>query len=65
MEAHQAHQARVDHFAAQLRETKVAPDAEILASMSDEQAAWVVQQFKALSAQINESALTGEVGSAG
>lgn len=57
--------ARVDAFAAQLAETKAEPNAEILASMTDEQAAWVVQQFKALSAQVNESALTGEIGSEG
>lgn len=65
LEAEQAKQARIDAFAAQLKETKVSEGAELLAAMSDEQAAWVVQQFKALSAQINESALLGEIGSDG
>lgn len=56
---------RVERFAAELKETKVAEGAELLAQMSDESAAWVIQQFKALSAQIDESALLGENGSAG
>lgn len=65
LEAEAARKSRIDGFAAQLAETKAEPNAEILAGMTDEQAAWVVQQFKALSAQINESALTAEIGSEG
>lgn len=65
LEAQQAQNARVEGYAAQLKETKIAEGAEMLASMTDEQAGWVVTQFKALSAQVNESALTGEVGSTG
>lgn len=36
--------------------------AEMLAEMSDEQRAWVIQEFGALSKQIDESKLTGELG---
>lgn len=65
LEAQQQHAARVEKFAADLATTKAEAKPEILASMTDEQAAWVVTQFKALSAQINESALLGEKGSEG
>lgn len=65
MKAEAQKRQRVDGFAAQLAETKAEPNAEMLASMTDDQATWVIQQFKALSAQINESALTGEIGSEG
>lgn len=65
MEAEKVKAARVEHFGAQLKETKVSEGAEILAAMSDEQAAWVVTQFKALSAQVNESALFSEKGTSG
>lgn len=65
MQADAAAKARLDNYAAKLAETKAAPDAAMLAGMTDEQADWVLQQFAALSAQINESALTGEVGSEG
>lgn len=37
--------------------------AEMLASMSEPQRAWVLQSFKALSAQIKEGEITGEKGS--
>lgn len=39
--------------------------ARMLAGMTDEQRTWVLQNFKALSKQIDESALTGERGTAG
>ena len=61
--AEQAHRARVEQFAAQLKETKVEQGAEMLAGMTDDQAEWALQQFRALSAQVNESALFEEVGS--
>ena len=63
MEAERKQTERVEKYAAELRETKVEGGAEMLAAMSDEQADWVVQQFKALSSQVNESALLGEHGS--
>jgi uncharacterized membrane-anchored protein YjiN (DUF445 family) len=62
LEAEAAQKARVESFAAQLKETKVG---EGLASMTDAQAEWVLTQFKALSAQVKESNLTGEIGSTG
>jgi len=65
LEAEKARIARRDSFAAQLKETKVAEGADKLAAMTDETAAWVIQNFKALSAQINESALLGELGTTG
>lgn len=65
-EADKARLARVDAFAAKLQGTKVAAGgAEMLASMTDEQAEWVMQQFAALSAQVDETAITGEIGSQG
>lgn len=58
--------ARVESFAAELKETKVNGEfAEILAGMDGEVAARFVQEFKALSAQINESALLDERGTEG
>jgi hypothetical protein len=65
MEADAAAKARLDNYAAKLAQTKAAPEAAMLAGMTDEQADWVLQQFAALSAQINEGALTGEIGSEG
>ena len=64
MEAEAAKQAKLSHFAAEVGKTKAVKTgaAEMLAAMSDEQSEWVLQQFAALSAQINESALLGEVG---
>ena len=62
MQAEANHKALVDGFAAQLKETKVGTGAEMLAAMAEEHSAWVIQQFKALSAQINDKALTGEIG---
>lgn len=62
LEAQATRQARVDNFAAQLKETKAAGEAEMLAGMTDEQAEWVITQFKALSAQIEDTVLLKEVG---
>ena len=62
LEAEATKKARVDQFAAQLKETKVGEGADILAGMTDEQANWVITQFKALSVQIKESALLDEIG---
>ena len=57
---------RIDKFDAALKETKADPTlAELLAELPDEKAELVMRQFKALSAQINESAVTGEKGQAG
>jgi hypothetical protein len=65
MKAEQHRAERLSLLSAELATTKapVAEGASILAAMTDEQAAWVIQQFKALSAQIVESAIVGEVGS--
>ena len=63
IEAEQAQKERVAQYAAQLAETKAPDGAEMLASMTDEQAEWVVQRFKALSAQVNDTTLLGEIGS--
>lgn len=63
MEAEQAHRERVERFAADLRATKAEQNAELLASLSDDTAAWVLQQFRALSAQIAANdKLTSEIG---
>ena len=56
--------ARVDKFAVDLNEIKVAPElANILATLADEAAAAVMKQFKAMSEQINVTAIAQEVGS--
>lgn len=52
MKAQQAQAGRVAHYSAMLSGLPVNGGGEMLASMSDEQAAWVVEQFKALGAQI-------------
>lgn len=60
--------ARVDKFTADLAPTKYAANSEVaalLAGMTDAQAGKVLEMLKALSAQINEAALTGEHGSTG
>ncbi len=59
---------RIERFSAAIAETPISGDekaASILAGMSDEQSEWVVTQFKALSAQIDESKLTGNIGASG
>lgn len=70
LKARQTAQARVDKFSAELQPTKLsglegAP--EMLAGMTDEQSAWVLQQFKALSEQIDASGdgITKDVGDTG
>lgn len=62
LKAEQAKTTRLEQFTAQLKETKSPEGAEMLAGMTDEQAAWVIERFKALSAQINETAIVGELG---
>lgn len=64
LESERAKAARVEQFAAQLADVKI-DGAEMLASMTDEQADWVLQQFKALSAQVDETKITGEIGGDG
>lgn len=55
--------ARVEKFELELKDTKAAPElAAIVAGLSDENAEIVMRNLKALSAQIDESALTGEKG---
>jgi len=61
-----ARKSRVDKYDVELKETKADPTlSELLADMPEEKAALVMKQFKALSAQINEGAVTGEEGSPG
>lgn len=65
LEAEQTQRARVEHFASELKATPLASAGDIhalLSGLSDENAAAIVQQFKALSAQIVESNLTGKPG---
>jgi hypothetical protein len=61
-----AHKARVEKFDADLKATKADPAlSDLLADLPEEKAEAIMKQFKALSEQINESALTGETGTAG
>jgi phage I-like protein len=61
-----ARKARVDKFDAELKETKADPAlSDLLADLPDEKAEAIMKQFKALSAQINESALIEEKGTEG
>lgn len=56
---------RVAKFSAELDDTKVEKNAtlaELLAELPEEKAGLVMKQFKALSAQINDSAIAGEQG---
>jgi hypothetical protein len=59
--------ARLDQFTAKLQEAKVDIEdgAEMLSSMTDEQAEWVLTRFKALSAQVDEGKLFEEKGTSG
>ena len=58
--------ARVDKFDADLKETKADPAlAELIADLPDEKAEAIMKQFRALSAQVDESTLTGEAGTEG
>ena len=66
IEAMKVQAERVEKYRAELVDTKAEPNAEMLASMTDEQAAWVVAQLKALSNQIaTNDAITQELGSEG
>lgn len=65
IKAEEGRKVRLDKFTAELKETKVAEGAEFLVAMTDEQSAWVIQQFKALSEQIKTGDLLGEQGSGG
>lgn len=66
MKAEAEHKERVQKFTTELSETKADPTlAELLAGLNPEAAEAVMKQFRALSAQINESTLTGEVGTPG
>lgn len=65
MEAEANHAARIDQFSAQLKETTLKEDAELhqlLADLTDEQAAPIVQRFKALSEQVRVSNLEKDLG---
>jgi len=65
-EADQAKQ--LDHFRAELKETKLADDEELvtlLSGLEKEKAEKIVQHFKALSEQIKESNLTAPTGDEG
>ena len=58
--------ARVDKYTAAIAETKAQTElVELLAGLPDETADRIVQEFKALSAQIDEGALLGEKGTTG
>lgn len=66
IEAMKAHTERVEKMRAAIVETNAEPNAEMLASMTDEQAEWVMVQLKALSAQVEANdKLTQEIGSEG
>lgn len=68
LEAQGKRRERVDQFAAALTATKVAGDdelAELLADLEEEKAQALMTRFAALSAQIDESHLTADVGHTG
>ena len=66
LEAEAAKRARIEKYTAAIAETKANGElAEMLVAMDDETADRIVQEFKALSAQIDESALLGEKGTSG
>lgn len=63
LQAEAERKTRVEKFEADLSETKATPDmAELLADLDPEKAEAIMKQFRALSGQINEEALTGEQG---
>lgn len=65
MKAAQARAGLVSHYAAELQETAVKDDTDLhtlLSGMDKERAGELVRRFKALSAQIKESNLTGNLG---
>ena len=65
--AEQEKKARIDKFAADLKEAELVIEegAEKLADLDDEQAEWVLTQFKALSNQADTSELFAEKGTTG
>ena len=66
IEAEKNRAARVEKFSAALKETKVNFElSELLADLPDEKAEAIMKEFKALSAQIDESKLTQEQGTEG
>lgn len=66
IEAQAEHKSRVERFTAELSETKADPAlSELLADLPEEKAGAIMKQFKSLSAQIDESKLTGENGQEG
>ena len=63
IEAEKNRAGRVEKFTAALKETKVNFElSELLADLPEEKADAILKEFKALSAQIDESKLTGETG---
>jgi len=67
MEAQERRAERVAHFAAEFEDTAAADDKELheaLADLDDEQADKIVQKFKALAAQVDDS-LEEDVGASG
>lgn len=67
MKAAATRQARVEKFSAEIAKTKAPQDglAELFAALPDAQSDKLLQVIKALSAQIDESKLTGPVGKSG
>ena len=66
MKAEAEHNARVEKFTAAIAETKANVElVELLAGLDDKTADRIVQEFKALSEQVNESALIEEKGTTG
>jgi hypothetical protein len=62
----EARRVRVEKFDAELKATKADPAlSDLLADLPEEKAEAIMRQFKALSEQINESAITGEKGTEG
>lgn len=65
IEQAETHRLRVEHFSAELTDTKAPELAAVLADLSDEQAAPILVALRALSAQIDDTELTAEIGSVG
>ncbi len=66
IEAEKERKARVEKFEADLKETKADPTmAELLADVPQDTADAIMKQFRALSERVDETALTGEIGTEG
>ena len=66
IEKESQHKALVEKYESELKETKADPTlAELLAGIPEDTSAAIMKQFRALSEQINESALTQEKGTSG